>query len=46
MRPKGCADDIEKAAKDIRSRPRKAYGVSVAVSYGEERIMTGIMKYL
>ena len=41
VRPKGCADDIEKAAKDIRSRLRKAYGVSVAVSYGEEKDYDG-----
>ncbi len=41
VRPKGCADDIEKAAKDIRSRLRKTYGVSVTVSYGEEKDYDG-----
>ena len=41
VRPKGCTDDIEKAAKEIRSRLRKTYGVSVTVSYGDEEDYDG-----
>ena len=43
VRPKGCSEDIEAAAKEIRSKLRKTYGVSVTV---RKRIMTVIMKYL
>ena len=41
VRPKGCSEDIEAAAKEIRSKLRKTYGVSVTVSYGEEKDYDG-----
>lgn len=41
VRPKGCDENIEAAAKEIRSKLRKTYGVSVTVSYGDDEDYDG-----
>lgn len=46
VRPKGCADEIEKGAKNIRTLLRKTYKTSVSVSYGDEEDFEGNLEIL
>ncbi len=46
VRPKGCADEIEKNAKNIRTLLRKAHKTNVTVSYGEDEDFEGNLEIL
>ena len=46
VRQKGCADEIEKGAKNIRTVLRKTYKANVNVSYGEEEDFEGNLEIL
>lgn len=46
VRQKGCADEIEKGAKNIRTVLRKTYKANVTVSYGEDEDYEGNLEIL